>query len=507
MKLFRALFKKPAPAHPNCNLLTAKSPKENDPPKTLFHLWDHQRAMVKRCREIESSVDIQLTVKPSNLDRYKVRPEEAVTKSCVGIMCDPPGSGKTFVALAMLALDKTPTLNMLVVPPNLHHQWVDAIKTYFEPGSFKWITITEYADTVQLWKSNSAFKDVRLVITSTMFVEPVASALSSLAKDMKRQTIIDRVIVDEVDTATTLFHTIPSCNRVWFMSASFDPVKHRVIGPFDFENLPQEEVMRLICRCDPGFIQCSQNIEEPVARVITVPDGDIMLFRGGVLEAADITYLNALNFKKVKTRNTALVSADEAGSTIEYARALLAALEREFAVLCEIDESKMYGYKAKYDQMKLRMDTLRRNIETWCASGGIAGKTKLDKVRDLCASISEASDTKWIFFSDDDAIFDHILPIFRDAGIKYATMDEGTIAKTEAAIQRYKTNPDTRALFINSMRDGCGLNLENTTHIVFLHYTNPHMAEQVIGRAQRPGRTCRLEVICLYHENEAPAVI
>lgn len=473
---------------------------------TRFPLWDHQRAAVKRCRDIEAMDATQLTVKPSNLDRYRENPEQAVTKACVGIMCDPPGSGKTFAALAMLALDASPTLNMLVVPPNLHHQWIDAIKAYFEPGAFKWIAITEYADTVQLWKSNTLFKDVRLVITSTMFAEPVASALSSLAKDMKKETLIERVIVDEVDTATTLFHTIPACKRVWFMSASFDAVKHRMIGPFDLKGLDQTSVMQLICRCDAGFIQCSQNIEEPAARVITVPDGDIELFLGGVLDDADVTYLNALNFKKVRTRNTALVSADEAGTMREYAEALLAALGRELEVLSEMDETKIYGYQARHTRLCARIDGLRRNLAKVPSDGGVGQgePSKLDKVRELCGTIKLHSDTKWIFFSDDDAIFDQIAPIFRDNDIAYVTMDEGTVAKTEAAIQRYKTDPDTRALFINSMRDGCGLNLENTSHVVFLHYTNPHMAEQVIGRAQRPGRTCRLEVVCLYHENEAP---
>lgn len=506
MKLFRSLFKRSEPDRSllGCDLLTAQSPKSSDPPNTRFSLWDHQRAAVKRCQDIETLDATQLTVKPSNLDRYRENPDEAVTKACVGIMSDPPGAGKTFVALAVIAFDKSPTLNMLVVPPNLHHQWIDAIKAYFEPGSFKWLAITEYADTVQLWKSNNLFKDVRLVITSTMFAEPVASALSSLAKDMKKETVIERVIVDEVDTATTLFHNIPSCKRVWFMSASFDAVKHRKIGPFDLKGLDQTTVMQLICRCDASFIQCSQNIEEPVARVITVPDGEIAMFLGGVLDSVDVTFLNALNFKKVKTRNTALVSADEAGTMREYAEALLVALEREFEVLSEMDETKMYGYKAKYDKLRGRIDRLRRNMDELRVS--VDTPSKLDKVREMCDTIKQHSDTKWIFFSDDDAIFDQIAPILREKGVTYVTMDEGTIVKTEAAIQRYKTDPDTRALFINSMRDGCGLNLENTSHVVFLHYTNPHMAEQVIGRAQRPGRTCRLEVICLYHENEASPV-
>ena len=504
MRLFRALFKKNEPSLPSCDIITSKSPKADDPPNTLFPLWKHQSAMVHRCIDIESFNDIQLDVKPSNIARYKE--DLDFKKTCLGIMSDPPGSGKTFAALALMAFDKVNTLNMLIVPPNLHHQWVEAIKSYFEPGAFKWIAITEYADTVQLWKSNAFFKDIRLVITSTMFVEPVASALSSLCQDKKTPTIIERVFVDEVDTSTTLFHTIPACKRVWFMSASFDHTKHQQIGPFNLEHLQQSDVMRLICRCDPVFIKSSQKLEDPVATMIKVPDGDIALLLNGVLDPADITFLNALNFKKVKTRNTTLVSADEANTLREYADALLKALEREHIVLSEMDETKVYGCKQKYNHLTKRIASLQRNIEL-NKSITLDTPTKLDKVRELCKQIQDTPDTKWVFFSDDDAIFDHIVPIFKDEGITFATMDEGTISKTEASIHRYKTDPDTRALFINSMRDGCGLNLENTTHVVFLHYTNNNMSEQVIGRAQRPGRTCRLKVICVFHENEAPVIV
>jgi hypothetical protein len=46
------------------------------------------------------------------------------------------------------------------------------------------------------------------------------------------------------------------------------------------------------------------------------------------------------------------------------------------------------------------------------------------------------------------------------------------------------------------------MNLENTTDVVFLHKTNLSMKHQVIGRAQRPGRTSQLKVWELLHGNE-----
>jgi hypothetical protein len=46
------------------------------------------------------------------------------------------------------------------------------------------------------------------------------------------------------------------------------------------------------------------------------------------------------------------------------------------------------------------------------------------------------------------------------------------------------------------------MNLQNTSDIVLLHKTNVTMKEQVIGRAQRPGRTSQLKVWELLHGNE-----
>ena len=55
---------------------------------------------------------------------------------------------------------------------------------------------------------------------------------------------------------------------------------------------------------------------------------------------------------------------------------------------------------------------------------------------------------------------------------------------------------------MNSNLFGCGLNLENSTDILFLHKTGHELQTQIIGRAQRPGRKNKLNVWFLMHENE-----
>lgn len=490
-------------------LLTPDSPQISDLCFSQIPLWQHQKAMVSKCMDIEQihCADVEgsllVPLTPTNIDRYKEKPNNSIQSVHVGVMNDPPGSGKTYATLALMAMDRTPTLNMVIVPPNLHHQWIDAIDTFFggDKNIFKVLKVCEYQDTNSLWRSNKVFDDIRLVITTSEFSEPVASALNFLSTVLETPTIIERVIIDEVDTTTTLMHTIPTCKRVWLMSASFNPLIHKNIGQFDLSGISNEDINKLICRCDRSFIEQSINLEEPLSTVVTVPDGDISLFLNGVLvDNNDILLLNALNFKRFKGKNSHYVSPNDTNNMFEYAVMYRDALQKELKALLDLDDDFIDDdVQMRIDGLQERISAIQRNMEY--RNPG-KHQTKLDVIGSICIQRILPS-TKWIFFSDDDALFDLIGPMLTQYGISFVTMSEGSREKAKEAIMRYKTDPSIRVLFINSMRDGCGLNLENTTHVLFLHETNAYLYEQVIGRAQRPGRTCRLNVISILHENES----
>ena len=61
---------------------------------------------------------------------------------------------------------------------------------------------------------------------------------------------------------------------------------------------------------------------------------------------------------------------------------------------------------------------------------------------------------------------------------------------------------NAKILLANSTLFSCGMNLENSTHVLFIHRIEDKIIHQVLGRAQRLGRTCQLEVIHLEYENE-----
>ena len=55
---------------------------------------------------------------------------------------------------------------------------------------------------------------------------------------------------------------------------------------------------------------------------------------------------------------------------------------------------------------------------------------------------------------------------------------------------------------MNSNLYGCGLDLQITNDIVFLHKTDDSLKKQIIGRAQRPNRKTKLNIWHIMHENE-----
>jgi len=241
-------------------LINDQSSTISDLPNTNITLWKHQKMMVQKCLDIETKCTCTVDISPTNEERYKEK-ENLRKKAYLGIMNDPPGTGKTLVMLSLIAMSKS--TNILVVPPNLQHEWIKAINTYFKKDTFKFYNISSYSDTVAIWKSNKIFEDIQLIITNTFFIDPLTSALASLKKDINIETQIERVIIDEVDTATNLFYNIPECNKLWLLSASFDVERHTSIGPF---KIKKDNIEHCICKCTPEIINCTIVLEEPIEK-------------------------------------------------------------------------------------------------------------------------------------------------------------------------------------------------------------------------------------------------
>jgi hypothetical protein len=116
------------------------------------------------------------------------------------------------------------------------------------------------------------------------------------------------------------------------------------------------------------------------------------------------------------------------------------------------------------------------------------------------------SDKKIIIFSDYSSIFQYIQKLCDDNDIKYIDLDKGSIKEIDECVQEYKYG-NAKILLSNSTLFGCGMNFENSSDIIFVHKMNESMEKQVIGRAQRFGRTSILNIIYLEYENESTFIV
>lgn len=124
--------------------------------------------------------------------------------------------------------------------------------------------------------------------------------------------------------------------------------------------------------------------------------------------------------------------------------------------------------------------------------------TKLDKLKEILMKRKEENpETKFLIFSEYSGIFRKIYSVLEELNINFREV-KGNINKT---VRNYK-NGDINCLLLNTTYFGNGLNLENTDDIIILHTLNKELNQQVIGRAQRPGRSTVLNIWNLKYQNE-----
>ena len=122
--------------------------------------------------------------------------------------------------------------------------------------------------------------------------------------------------------------------------------------------------------------------------------------------------------------------------------------------------------------------------------------TKLAQLNRMLSEVT--ADTKMLIFSEYENSFIDIENTLNMYGIKHARLKGNSINKN---VEGYR-NGNLQVLLVNSHAYGSGLNLENTTDVILFHKFDNDIETQIIGRAQRPGRTSVLNVWYLLNNNE-----
>jgi hypothetical protein len=100
---------------------------------------------------------------------------------------------------------------------------------------------------------------------------------------------------------------------------------------------------------------------------------------------------------------------------------------------------------------------------------------------------------KCIIVSENNNTFAIIMRLLELKNIKFVYI-HGNITTINKDINTYRTSADTNILIFNSNVNSSGLNLVETTDVIFYHRMNDQITEQVIGRANRLGRRNELFV-------------
>jgi len=127
------------------------------------------------------------------------------------------------------------------------------------------------------------------------------------------------------------------------------------------------------------------------------------------------------------------------------------------------------------------------------------------KIIKLLNMIDHAKKSKILLYSEFPRVFIKLSKILDGQGIKYCDFEGGNTDEMHQAVKTFKERDDVNIFLAHSTLFSCGMNLENTDIIIFLHRVKPEVMKQVIGRGQRPGRTCGLNVYELVHKNEKVA--
>ena len=348
-------------------------------------------------------------------------------------------------------------------------------------------------------------------------------------------------------------------NRItWFVSASI----YNMIDPktgffFLGKQIPNSELQNLFVKCHNYFIDDNlppmEDEEEVVYRCDCVADAF-----SNFLSVDQLDAMNSLSYDEVKLTSRRRVPNTDLELMTMLVKQYYTEMDEIVDVISEC-EKKMEKMNIREDDTRhpimvtiikkekkfdfnkkvvSGLHTISHRINTEHVSGGsrngdtehncqdeqectikalevlynsTVANSKLSVLREILKEIKRDTPIpKILIFSDFQGSFKHIPRILDESDIKldYEDMCKGSPEGIAKAVSLYKGDlvvvppRNVNVLFIHSRLDGCGLNLENTTHLIFLHRTDDRLRDQILGRAQRQGRVGVLKVISLYNENE-----
>jgi hypothetical protein len=148
--------------------------------------------------------------------------------------------------------------------------------------------------------------------------------------------------------------------------------------------------------------------------------------------------------------------------------------------------------ESKKDVGKLIVSKQEKVLELLRNAWNVQDKSKTSISKNKAPSREKENKRKFLIFSEYDRSFNGICETLKTNGISYGLI-KGNSGQIEACIKNYKYG-DLNIIMLNSNYNGSGLNLQETTDIIIYHEMTHDTIKQILGRANRIGRTIPLTV-------------
>lgn len=458
-----------------------------------------------------------------------------------GVMSAPVGCGKTFSILSLCLMDKylqrdcpwdflLPSKKqsggtLIVVPSHLFQQWDDAIMEYVGEA-LNVHRVNKYEDTVRIFdQKNNLIHKADIFLVSALFYQAFATALISM------KTVFRRLVFDEADSMSRLINYATPAVFTWFVSASIQSLSGKTglkIGSDGQFYVPMNVLLTNTVDCDPEFIRIGFNLPKTVEGVLVcddeAEDDDERTTKRKIMSR----FLPTL-FTRERVRRAFFgcdprtVEVEELGEFNSMACGdeimLAAGLSRGWRDKLE----RMRQIETKTEEDEAEIEELDRNLRRLLAKlseldididieSGTASREKqddgtesqlmffkLDKLMRLCKA---AGKKKTLIFTQFPRLLYDMMTRLKATGVKFADLEGGGTMEMMDEYQKQYNYGDTQILLTHSNMFSCGMNLERTDHVIFIHDVCPALRQQVIGRAQRPGRQGHLLVTTLLYKAE-----
>ena len=430
-------------------------------------------------------------------------------------MADKPGTGKTYVVLSLIMINLYQKPNLIVVPQNIFSQWDNEIKKFCNLRFIRYKKVIEYSDTIDIFTNPDSLLSYDIILVTPLHYYMIASAL------IRTRQIIGRVFFDEIDTIEHILKEPLCANFTWFISASFRPDK---IGLY---KLTTNQITKNTCKV-ADFVE----LVEPVISVIESKE-NIIKFCKGILTDKKIGELNGLDFRidnnffefNKKTCNDYLGFMELVGIELNDKYKNYSERINELNnKIKKIDESHEQNYKKeiKKEALNKEINYFKPKLESTVSNiqhiNGILGcnssqkidienmmdnlipSNKFEKIKEILVEKYNEKN-KILIFSDYSTGINRIINWLEHNNFTYTNFEGGNHVDITNSLEKFK-NSDVPILIVNSFMYACGMNLEFTTDLLILHWLDPLVESQVIGRAQRYGRKEKLNIYKFLNSNE-----